>query len=719
MVLAHDPPGTGDRSQLRVSAGLAPASPAPAAGICPASGTAQHHPGLRATAVDRHPRGMRSAAATARPWHAVAWLLWAVAGACTVQLAPSPVYVALVIGIAWLVVEAARARRPVPARLPDPAHGRRRLRVDPRRDRRAHRARRHRRAHDAARGHVPRLLGGFTRRRDRRGRRRAPGARRGLHDRRHDGGVRRVQRDRVALRAGAVVAARVPRARAWSTTVALAFVPSTIESVFAVREADRARTGGQSVKRGRLLRSVVPVLERGLERAVALSESMDARGFGYEGDQRGPTSRRAGAGWARSSRSAARSSRSSAGPARGDRPRARRGSCCSSPRSRSRPGSTRDRRRYRRRRMTRPDWVMVGSRAPVAAARRHHRARAATTPSPGTRARRHWPTFNPARGGCAAPPPRPAGTHPQVGTRPRGGPGRDARRRPGPGDRPVSAISFTGVSFGYPDGPLALDAVDLDVRAGRDPARRRRLRLGQEHVAPRRRTGSSRTRPAGGSPVTSSRSVARPAPTSPASSPTSSGSSTRTRRRSSSSTGSRPTSRSCSRTSGCPTTTMRRRVEEVLDALGIAHLRDRNPATLSRRRAPAGRDRRRAGGRARRARARRADVAARPAGRRRRARRDRPAQRRPRHDGAPGRAPPRTRRAARGPGGRRARGPDRRRARRAEPTCSPSYPGAPSVTRLGRLLGWDPPPLTVRDARAHALRDGAPTRARPASSIPT
>ena len=30
------------------------------------------------------------------------------------------------------------------------------------------------------------------------------------------------------------------------------------------------------------------------------------------------------------------------------------------------------------------------------------------------------------------------------------------------------------------------------------------------------------------------------------------------------------------------------------------------------------------------------------------------------------------------------------------------YPGAPPVTRLGRLLGWTPPPLTVRDARAHA-----------------
>ena len=33
------------------------------------------------------------------------------------------------------------------------------------------------------------------------------------------------------------------------------------------------------------------------------------------------------------------------------------------------------------------------------------------------------------------------------------------------------------------------------------------------------------------------------------------------------------------------------------------------------------------------------------------------------------------------------------------------YPGAPSVTRLGRVLGWDPPPLTVRDARAWAARE--------------
>jgi energy-coupling factor transporter ATP-binding protein EcfA2 len=35
-----------------------------------------------------------------------------------------------------------------------------------------------------------------------------------------------------------------------------------------------------------------------------------------------------------------------------------------------------------------------------------------------------------------------------------------------------------------------------------------------------------------------------------------------------------------------------------------------------------------------------------------------------------------------------------------------TYPGAPPVTQLGHLLGWDPAPLTVRDARAHLRRSG-------------
>ena len=66
-----------------------------------------------------------------------------------------------------------------------------------------------------------------------------------------------------------------------TVSVALAFVPSTLASVSATREADRARTGGAVVRRGLLVRVVVPVLERGLERAVALAESMDSRGFGH------------------------------------------------------------------------------------------------------------------------------------------------------------------------------------------------------------------------------------------------------------------------------------------------------------------------------------------------------------------------------------------------------------------------------------------------------
>jgi energy-coupling factor transport system permease protein len=37
------------------------------------------------------------------------------------------------------------------------------------------------------------------------------------------------------------------------------------------------------VRRGRLLRQIVPVLELGLERAVTLAESMDSRGFAHLG----------------------------------------------------------------------------------------------------------------------------------------------------------------------------------------------------------------------------------------------------------------------------------------------------------------------------------------------------------------------------------------------------------------------------------------------------
>jgi energy-coupling factor transport system permease protein len=70
-------------------------------------------------------------------------------------------------------------------------------------------------------------------------------------------------------------------------TVGLAFVPATIASARAVQESDRCRTGGAPVRRGRLLRSAVPLLESGLERAVSLSESMDSRGFARQAPSTG------------------------------------------------------------------------------------------------------------------------------------------------------------------------------------------------------------------------------------------------------------------------------------------------------------------------------------------------------------------------------------------------------------------------------------------------
>lgn len=65
-------------------------------------------------------------------------------------------------------------------------------------------------------------------------------------------------------------------------SVALAFVPSVLTGLHEVREADRARAGGEPVRRRRSGRLLLPVLERGLDRSIALSESMDSRGFAYE-----------------------------------------------------------------------------------------------------------------------------------------------------------------------------------------------------------------------------------------------------------------------------------------------------------------------------------------------------------------------------------------------------------------------------------------------------
>jgi energy-coupling factor transport system ATP-binding protein len=146
---------------------------------------------------------------------------------------------------------------------------------------------------------------------------------------------------------------------------------------------------------------------------------------------------------------------------------------------------------------------------------------------------------------------------------------------------------------------------------------------------------------------------------------------------------------------------MRRRVEEVLDALGIAHLRDRNPATLS------GGERQRCAIAGALASAPSALVLDEPT-----------SQLDP--QGAEDvlaavgrlnadlgttvvmaehrleRAAPLADRAIEMSGGLVSEGP-------SDPgLLLADYPGAPSVTRLGRVLGWSPPPLTVREARRWA-----------------
>jgi len=213
--------------------------------------------------------------------HSVAWLVWALAGAVSVQLAPNPLYALLVVGIAALVVEVHAPPGPYARAFPvlvalGVAFAAVRVVLAAAT------------THTGLGGTVlfttpsltlPGALGGFT----------------------VGGPVELAVILQVAAEGMTIVAimavfgafnavvshheliGAAPRAFhevGLIVVVALAFVPSTIESVQAVREADRARTGGRAVRRGRLTRQVVPVLERGLERALALAESMDSRGYG-------------------------------------------------------------------------------------------------------------------------------------------------------------------------------------------------------------------------------------------------------------------------------------------------------------------------------------------------------------------------------------------------------------------------------------------------------
>lgn len=213
-------------------------------------------------------------------FHSLAWLAWALAAVAALQLAPSALYVAVVVLVALLVVEvhgrSSRLARTFPFFMTLGAvFGLVRVTIAALT------------THGAGRviftlpsATVPRLLGGFT-----------------------VGGSVELE---VILRAASeafTIIAMIAVFGAWNAvvahdeilqavprafheiglivSVALAFVPSTLTSVRATRDADRARTGGVIVRRGRLVRLVVPVLERGMERAVSLAESMDSRGFGH------------------------------------------------------------------------------------------------------------------------------------------------------------------------------------------------------------------------------------------------------------------------------------------------------------------------------------------------------------------------------------------------------------------------------------------------------
>ncbi|MBV9411260.1 MAG: hypothetical protein JO148_06675 [Acidimicrobiia bacterium] len=225
------------------------------------------------------------------PIHAVAWLVWALAGAVAVELAPNPLYVAIVVGAAAVVVQAhavdSALARAFPA-IVALGLGFGLVRV----------------VLTAATVHgsgsalfstptftLPRLLGGFQ----------------------VGGAVNAAVLAQAAADAWVIVGVMAvfgafnavvshydlvrvaPRAffeLGLVVTVAIAFVPTTLGAVRAVREADRARTGGRVVRRGRLVRLVVPILESGMERAVALAESMDSRGFSRQAS--GPTEHAAG-----------------------------------------------------------------------------------------------------------------------------------------------------------------------------------------------------------------------------------------------------------------------------------------------------------------------------------------------------------------------------------------------------------------------------------------
>lgn len=166
---------------------------------------------------------------------------------------------------------------------------------------------------------------------------------------------------------------------------------------------------------------------------------------------------------------------------------------------------------------------------------------------------------------------------------------------------------------------------------------------------------------------------------------------------------------------GTDRVTMRRRVEEAMDALGVAHLRDRSPATLS------GGEKQRCAIAAALAAAPRALVLDEPTSQLDPQGADDVLAAVTRLNADLGTtivlAEHRLERA--GPLADRAVIVDRGGVREVgEPErVLVAYEGAPQVTRLGALLGWMPLPLTVRDAQRHARRRGAHHAAPPPDPV--
>jgi energy-coupling factor transport system permease protein len=215
---------------------------------------------------------------TERPWHANTWLVWAIAATASLQIAPSPVYVALVIAIATLVVSVYGLDSPYARAYPvlvGVAVVFAALRV----------------ALTALTTHggpdvlfrlpsftMPDWLGGFTVGSTIE----APIVAQAAHEGFVIVGVVAVFAAFNAVVSHHELVQSLPRAfheLGLVVAVGVAFVPTTITAIHDVREADRMRTGGRPVRRGRLVRQIVPVLENGLERAITLAESMDSRGF--------------------------------------------------------------------------------------------------------------------------------------------------------------------------------------------------------------------------------------------------------------------------------------------------------------------------------------------------------------------------------------------------------------------------------------------------------